>query len=234
MPEKRRIEGELEDIRKARTEASGKSAAERRFTELQKLFDELTDFIEKVTELSEKGPPPSDAATTPREVDARYTMDLDDGVMVNSSALWPLLEPQWKDPKKWWKQLANEKGPKGVHYDWSRLAARYFPARIEKRCIDDPSLAVAHKCLWRLHPAKAHAWELYLQTAIRPGFTIDEPDSNEVRAKFFKEHAALAKDLLAADVKRRERTAAKEDEQGEDGPLFDGDADDGAEEASDE
>ena len=52
-------------------------------------------------------------------------MDLDDGVMVNSAALWPLLEPQWKDPKKWWKELANAQGKKD--YDWSHLAARYFP-----------------------------------------------------------------------------------------------------------
>jgi hypothetical protein len=32
-------------------------------------------------------------------------MDLDDRVMINGAALWPLLKPQWKDPEKWWKQL---------------------------------------------------------------------------------------------------------------------------------
>jgi hypothetical protein len=34
-------------------------------------------------------------------------MDFDDGVMVNSAALWPLLEPQRKDPKNWWRELAT-------------------------------------------------------------------------------------------------------------------------------
>ena len=32
--------------------------------------------------------------------------------MINSAALWPLLEPQWKDPKKWWKELCAAKGKK--------------------------------------------------------------------------------------------------------------------------
>jgi hypothetical protein len=70
-------------------------------------------------------------------------MDLDDGVMVNSAVLWPLLEPQWKDPKKWWKELATAQGKKD--YDWSHLAARYFPTRVGQKCHDDPSLAVAHR-----------------------------------------------------------------------------------------
>ena len=44
--------------------------------------------------------------------------------MVNSSALWPLLEPRWKDPKKWWRELCTAQGRKD--YDWAHLAARYF------------------------------------------------------------------------------------------------------------
>ena len=34
--------------------------------------------------------------------------------MINSAALWPLLEPQWKDPKKWWKELADRQGQEGL------------------------------------------------------------------------------------------------------------------------
>jgi hypothetical protein len=52
-------------------------------------------------------------------------MELDDGVMINSAALWPLLKPQWKDPEKWWKQLCLAEGKKD--YDWAHLARRYFP-----------------------------------------------------------------------------------------------------------
>ena len=60
--------------------------------EAQKLLEELNDFIARVTEVAEAGPPPPDAKTIRREVDARYVMDLDDGVMVNGAALWPLLD----------------------------------------------------------------------------------------------------------------------------------------------
>lgn len=224
MPEKRRLEGEVADLRTARATASNKGKLEKRFDDVQKLLEELNDFIAKVTEVSEKGPPSPDGKTPHREGDARYVMDLDDGVMVNSAALWPLVEPQWKDPKKWWWQLANEKGPKGTHFDWSHVAARYFPNRVQKKCHEDPSLAVAHKCFWALHPAKAYAWELRLQDEIRPDFTIDEPGSDQARKKFLAEHAKLAADLRAAEQKRRERKAAKADDDSE--PLFDRDTDD--------
>jgi len=222
VPEKRRLEGEVEDIRKARAQASGKGKAEKRFAEVQKLLEELGDLIDKVTQVAECGPPPADDKAK-REVDARFVMDLDDGVMVNSAALWPLLEAQWKDPKKWWKELATAQGRKD--YDWAHLAARYFPQRVRAKCEEDPSLAVAHHCFWELHPAKAYAWELRLQDEIKPEFTIDEPGSDHARARFFKEHAADAEEIRTAEMKRRERKAAKTEAGGDDdaGPLFDRD-----------
>jgi hypothetical protein len=223
IPTKRRLEGELEDLRTARATGGNKARAEMRFTDVQKLLEELNDFIAKVTEIAENGPPPPDDRTPKREVDARYVMDLDDGVMVNSASLWPLLEPQWKDPKKWWKELATAQGKKD--YDWSHLAARYFPTRVRKKCHDDPSLAVAHKCFWELHPAKAYAWELRLQDEIRPDFTIDEPGSDAARAKFLDEHEAEANEILAHEMKRRERKAAKAEDEGGAGPLFEGNDD---------
>jgi len=134
-------------------------------------------------------------------------MDLDDGVMINSAALWPLLAPQWNDPKKWWKQLCLSDGRKD--YDWSHLARRYFPARVDDKCQKDPSLAVAHACFWKYHPPKAYAWELRLQDEIRPDFTIDEPGSDAHRARFLKDHPEEARALEAAEQKRRDRKAAK-------------------------
>src|SRR5690606_21038139 len=83
-----------------------------------------------------------------------------------------LLLPQWKDPKKWWKELCTADGRKD--YDWAHLAARYFPTRVDGKCKTDPSLGVAHGCFWKYHPAKAYAWELRLQDEIGPDFTIDE------------------------------------------------------------
>jgi hypothetical protein len=222
LPEKRRVEGELMDLREARHVGRSKGATEKRFTEVQKLLEELDDFITTVTEIAERGPGAPDGKTTKREIDARYIMDLDDGVMVNSAALWPLLEPQWKDPKKWWKELANAAGKKD--YDWSHLAARYFPERVRAKCQAEPSLAVAHKCFWELHPMKAYAWELRLQDEIRPDFTIDEPGSNAARATFLADHAREAHEILTKELKRREKKNAKTDDEG-DGPLFNQEAD---------
>jgi len=233
VPTRRRLEGELDDLRSARATGTNKGKSERRFTEVQKLLEELSAFISGVTEIAENGPRPSDDKTTKREVNAKYTMDLDDGVMVNSAALWPLLEPQWKDPKKWWKELANAHGKKD--YDWSHLAARYFPTRVRSKCHDDPSQSVAHKCFWELHPAKAYAWELRLQDEIKPDFTIDEPGSEVARAKFLSEQEAQAKAIHAAELKRRARKAAKQnaDEESDQLPL-DGATDDDSMEGDDE
>jgi len=93
-------------------------------------------------------------------------MDLDDGVMVNSAALWELVLPLWKDPKKWWEILSKPAGKKD--YDWSHLAMRYWPARVLAKVKKDPSLAVAHsdygayagRDLFReLHPEAAKKWD---------------------------------------------------------------------------
>ena len=169
-----RIDGALADLRAARDGADKKAgrAAEKRVTTFQKARDELAQFIASVEQCAEKGPPPPDARKPEREVDARYVPDLDDGVMVNAAALWPLLAPQWKDPKKWWKELAAADGKKD--YDWSHLAMRYWPKRVDAKCQQDPSLAVAHGCFYKYHPARAWAWELRLQDEIGPGFRIEE------------------------------------------------------------
>jgi hypothetical protein len=211
QPEKRRLEGELEDLRNARAkgEKGGKAKAEKRFADVSKLLEELIAFIDLVTECAERGPPPTSPDEPRRERDARFEMDLDDGVMVNSAALWPLLEPQWKDPKKWWRELATANGRKD--YDWAHLAKRYFPERVEKKCVEDPSLAVAHGCFWRTHPAKAYAWELRLHDEIRQDFTIDEPGSDKEREAFLKRHADEAKTIRLREQERRERKSRKGD-----------------------
>lgn len=210
VPTRRRLEGELEDLRIARVTGANKARAERRFAEVQRLLEELSDFIEKVTEIADYGPPCPDVRTPAREVNARFVMDLDDGVMVNSAAMWPLLEPQWKDPKKWWKELATAEGRKD--YDWSHLAARYFPTRVRRKCEKDPSLAVAHGCFWELHPARAYAWELRLQDELGPHFRLEELGAEELRARFLAENAREAREIEAAERKRRARKAAREEQ----------------------
>jgi hypothetical protein len=209
MPELNQLEGELHDLVAARNQGDRKTQAdaENRYNDAKALYDELKAYIDLVRQCAESGPPPARPQDTLREIDARFVMDLDDGVMINSAALWPLLEPQWKQPRAWWSELCNAKGKND--YDWSHLAARYFPKRVDAKCQQDPSLAVAHGCFWKYHPAKAYEWELRLQDEIGPDFTIDEVNSDALRAQFTAEHPEKVKALIAAEYKRREKNRTK-------------------------
>ena len=209
--DKRTLEGELADLAAAKTQGDVKAQAqaEDRAATLQAILNELNKFITLVRQCAETGPPPAKPSDPTPEAPARYSMDLDDGVMINSAALWPLLEPQWKKKTQtWWSELCTAKGKKD--YDWSHLAARYFPARVDEKCQKDPSLAVAHGCFWRYHPAKAYAWELRLQDEIAPDFTIDETDSDQHRQQFETDNPKKVEELKAKEDKRRERKYKKQ------------------------
>ncbi|WP_373510956.1 BREX-6 system adenine-specific DNA-methyltransferase PglX [Thiocapsa sp.] len=210
-PAAKRIDGELADLRAAREGAERRAAetAERRFALVMRWRDELAAFIADVEQCAERGAPPTDARCPVRERDAIYAPDLDDGAMINSAALWPLLEPQWKDPKKWWKELATASGKKD--YDWSHLAMRYWPERVDAKCRQDPSLGVAHGCFWAYHPARAWAWELRLQDEIAPDFRIEESPyrgdggDREHRATYLAEQWQDALAAITKEVLRRRR-----------------------------
>jgi len=220
-PRLTKIEGELADLRKARdgSDTQASRTAEPQIDKLIKARDELAAFIKAVETCADKGPPPTDAPCPAREQDSLYAPDLDDGVMINSAALWPLLEPQWRDPKKWWKELAQSKGKKD--YDWSHLAMRYWPTRVDAKCQEDPSLAVAHGCFWRYHPARAWAWELRLQQEIGPDFRIAEaphtPGGRDMsdagdgphRAAWLRDHAEEALAAVEKEAERRQGRARR-------------------------
>jgi len=210
----KRLDGEIADLRVVRDGADKTKAreAEKRFAKVQKWREELVTFIAAVEQCAEQGPPPTDASCPPREANARYNPDLDDGVMINSAALWPLLLPHWKEPKKWWKELASAQGKKD--YDWSHLAMRYWPTRVDAKCQSDPSLGVAHGCFWKYHPGRAWAWEFRLQDEIGPEFRIEEASyrgdgGHEAhRAAYLSDHAdealaAIEKEALRRRKKRR-------------------------------
>lgn len=192
-PAAKRQAGELKGLRESTLELSDKErrSADQRYAILDKQHQELLAFIASVTQCAEKGPPSPDGSHRyAREVDAVYHPILDDGVMINAAAVWPLLEAQWKDPKKWWKELARAQGRKD--YDWAHLAKRYFPTRVEKKCRTNASLALAHGCLWTYHPETAYAWELRLRLEIGPDFCIDEAGSQELRAAFLQADEVVA------------------------------------------
>ena len=216
-----RLEGEVADVGAARGGGGDRRAAraaEDRFADLRKHLDELKVFIAKVEQCADKGPPPTEAACPAREQDAIYDPDLDDGVMINSAALWPLLQPQWSTPaancpKRWWKYLATARGRQD--FDWSHLAMRYWPTRVDEKCQADPSLAVAHGCFWRYHPARTWAWELRLQSEIGPHFRIEEkpytPGGRDVgdsgegphRDAWIRDHAEEALEAIETEATRR-------------------------------
>lgn len=219
MPELNHLEGELSDLIDARHQGdkNSQNQAEKRYSQIQQLHAELKTFIDLVRQTADQGPPPANSKDSPRQVDARFKMDLDDGVMINSAALWSLLEPQWTQPKKWWSELCNAQGNKD--YDWAHLAARYFPKRVDEKCQKDPSLAVAHDVFWKYHPAKAYEWELRLKDEISPDFTIDEQNSNDYRQTLEQENPELIKNLIEKEEKRRERKRKKENDDN-DMPLL--------------
>jgi hypothetical protein len=207
LPEKRALEGLIADLYDARTstDRATRTDAERRHEQTQRWREELDDFIAKVQQLAERGPPQPDPQTPAREQDAPFAMDLDDGVMVNAAALWSLLEPQgWKDPKKWYKELAK------AEYDWAHLAARYWPKRVEKKCREEPSHAVAHGCFWRFHPARAFAWELRLQDELGAEFKLDEANSDGLRTAFQRDQPADALAAVEKEAERRLRNLRKD------------------------
>ncbi len=210
-PTKQRLDGEVSDLRKVRDGADAKAAraADKRLTQVSAARDELGEFIADLKACAEQGPPQPDPKTKARDDDAVYDPDLDDGVMINAAALWPLLAPQWKDPKKWWTELATGEGRKD--YDWSHLAARYFKNRVLHKCKDDPSLAVAHGCFWNYHPERAYAWELRLQDEIAADFTIDEAASDAARKRFLADSSQTAQAILQKEQARRLRKLEKAD-----------------------
>ena len=226
FPALARLDGELADLRQARDTPAQVAPDKRnaRFAEqalatAQRHREELQDFINLVSQCADRGPPGTDHREPAREQDARYDPDLDDGVMINSAALWPLLLPHWRDPKKWWSELAQAANKKD--YDWSHLAMRYWPSRVDHKCRLDPSLGVAHGCFWRYHPARAWAWELRLQQEIAGEFRICEvpyrPGGRDVgdpgdathRDTWLRDHPQEALDAVEKEAVRRLGRGAK-------------------------
>jgi hypothetical protein len=111
---------------------------------------------------------------------------------------------------------ANNRSAQGKKdYDWSHLAMRYWPTRVDAKCREDPSLGVAHGCFWKYHPARGWAWELRLQDEIGPDFRIEEPPYRgdgghaEHRAAYLRDQAEEALETIEKEVLRRRRKQKK-------------------------
>lgn len=199
-PDLNAMKARLDSIQDAKVKASSSEAKQldKDIIQLQKLVIELEEFRNTLETINTTG---IDAGSL--EAKVSYFMDLDDGVMVNSSALHPLLTPQWKKPKEIWQNILKPQGKKD--YDWSHLAMRYFPNRVLAKCKIDPSLAVAHSnygpfkdrdLFKEFHPDASKKWEernknnqetnTSDKNELMPGFAGVMP-SKEERAKAKKE-----------------------------------------------
>ena len=79
-------------------------------------------------------------------------------------------------------------------------------------CGEYPWVPASEPPSWRSRPGAADVRSGDLrEDEIRPDFTIDEPDSGALRKRFLAENAALARELQAAETRRRERKAAKDE-----------------------
>lgn len=202
-PDLNAMKARLDNIQEAKSKASASEAKQldKDIIQLQKLVLELEEFRNTLETINTTG---IDA----NELEAKvpYYMDLDDGVMVNSSALHPLLTPHWKKPKEIWQNILKPQGKKD--YDWSHLAMRYFPKRVLAKCKVDPSLAVAHSnygsyqdrdLFKEFHPTASKKWDERNESKgsgsssdnndLMPGFDGLMP-SKEEKAKAKKETKA--------------------------------------------
>jgi hypothetical protein len=128
--------------------------------------------------------------------------------MLNSAALWPLLEPQWSAPRRWWIELSRARGRKD--YDWSHTARRYWPGRVDEKCQIDASLSIAHGCFWWYHPQRAWARELQLQDALGADFRIQEPAYTHPDGTISPDHVTLRRRYLAAHPHEALQTVERE------------------------
>jgi len=162
VPELNQLQGTPIDLMKhgIRPQKS-QTEAEKRYSEVQQLHDELKTFIERASVNAPSRAHPAKATDTRREVDTRFKMNLDDGVMINSAALWCLWNPSGTSPKPGGQNYATSR-VKGLRL--AHLAARYFPK--DEKCQEDPSCCP--RVFLKYHQAKAYEWELRLQDEIGP------------------------------------------------------------------
>jgi hypothetical protein len=116
-PKIKNVQSELDSVA-----ASGKGGS--RAGELREFLDELKDLRDELE----------------RVIKLPWKPNLNDGVLITASPLHKLFRlPKWqKDLKACWDKLA--KGD----YDWAHLAYTIWPARVEKACEKDRSIAIAH------------------------------------------------------------------------------------------
>jgi hypothetical protein len=106
-------------------EGRARKQVERRIDQATQLLDEVTEFAQTMERVVREGYEPEPSW-------------IDDGVILRMAPVWELI-PIWKrEPKKYWERL--QRGD----YDWSHIAMRYWPERVQEKCKENKSFAIAH------------------------------------------------------------------------------------------
>jgi hypothetical protein len=114
--------------------AGGAGKEERRMAKemeaQESLLGELSDFKAKIEAVAYGRVPGAEAGCR------GWDPDLNDGVILNLASLHAVVP--WKEAAKTWDELAAGK------YDWSHVAMCFWPKRVEAKCGEDRSIAIAH------------------------------------------------------------------------------------------
>lgn len=145
-----RVRNEIERLRPGGHKKDDLTRAEEKA--LERLDDELTELenfrlaIEGITSRTDE-----QGRSTP------YDPDLDDGVILAAAPLYALIP--WPKKKRVGDRQLTElevawNGLGSGKYEWSKIARRYWPDRVEERCRTDLSVAIAHSRDGAYHPGK--------------------------------------------------------------------------------
>jgi len=114
-------------------EGRKKKDLEKELDKLENLLTELETFDQTIQTIlnaqNERGEP------------VGWTLEIDDGIILNLAPIYELI-PAWKtEPKKYWERL------QAGDFDWSYTAMRYYPNRVLEKCKTNKSYAIAHNRL---------------------------------------------------------------------------------------
>ncbi|MBZ5596028.1 MAG: BREX-1 system adenine-specific DNA-methyltransferase PglX [Acidobacteriia bacterium] len=94
------------------------------------LVGELADFRAKIEAVAYGRLPDAEQGCP------GWDPDLNDGVILSIAPLHAVVP--WKEAAKAWEELAAGR------YEWSHVALRFWPKRVEAKCREDRSIAIAH------------------------------------------------------------------------------------------
>ncbi len=128
------LKNRIDEVEAARSSSEGRERKrlEKELEGLEFALSDLLDLERALRSVLE--------AKDERDEAVGWSLEIDDGVILNLAPLFELL-PSWKEPEKFWDGL------KAGDYDWSHTAMRYWPDRVLDKCKANKSYGIAHNRL---------------------------------------------------------------------------------------